>query len=147
MAGLVLLTKNRPKTRILFKIHLTVTSAIDDSTFTAPTESDTGATAVLDLPLAVDIIRESPTIADSIAIEDNDIGHLADFLTTEQAEVAVRRGPDKHPYQFPCDHSGCCSEEQLYWPFHCCFYLVDPVSNCLAHQRSSTHEHTPTCRT
>ena len=80
-------------------------SAIDDSTFTAPTESDTGATAVLDLALAVDIIRESPTITDSIAVEDN-IGHLADFLTTEQAEVAVGRGPDKHPYQFPCDHSG-----------------------------------------
>ena len=67
-------------------------SAIDDSTFTAPTESDTGATAVLDLPLTVDIIRELPTITDSIAVEDNDIGHLADFLTTEQAEVAVRRG-------------------------------------------------------
>ena len=79
--------------------------SIDDSTFTAPTESDTGATAVLDLPLAVDIIRESFTITDSIAVEDNDIGHLADFLTTEQAEVAVRRGPDKHPYQFPCNHS------------------------------------------
>ena len=57
------------------------------------------------MPLAVDIIRESFTITDSIAVEDNDIGHLADFLTTEQAEVAVRRGPDKHPYQFPCDHS------------------------------------------
>ena len=80
--------------------------SIDDSTFTAPTESDTGATAVLDLPLAVDIIRESFTITDSIAVEDNGIGHLADFLTTEQAEVAVRRGSDKHPYQFPCDHSG-----------------------------------------
>ena len=79
---------------------------IDDSTFTAFTESDTGATAVLDLPLAVDIIRESFTITDSIAVEDNDIGHLADFLTTEQAKVAVRRGPDKHPYQFLCDHSG-----------------------------------------
>ena len=80
--------------------------SIDDSTFTAPTESDTGTTAILDLPLAVDIIRESFTITDSIAVEDNDIGHLADFLTTEQTEVAVRRGPDKHPYQFPCDHSG-----------------------------------------
>ena len=33
-------------------------SSIDDSTFTAPTESDTGATAVLDLPLAFDIIRD-----------------------------------------------------------------------------------------
>ena len=66
---------------------------IDDSTFTAPTESDTGATAVLDLPLAVNIIWESFTITDSIAVEDNDIDHLADFLTTEQAEVAVRRGP------------------------------------------------------
>ena len=32
------------------------------------------------------------------------------------------------------------------WPFHRRFYLGDPVSNCLAHQRSSTHEHTPTCR-
>ena len=81
-------------------------SSIDDSTFTAPTEYDTGARAVLDLPLAVDIIRESPTITDSIAVKDNDIGHLADILTTEQVEVAVRRGPDKHPYQFPCDHSG-----------------------------------------
>ena len=48
-------------------------SAIDDSTFTAPTESYTGATAVLDLPLAADIIRESPTITDSVAVEDNDI--------------------------------------------------------------------------
>ena len=47
------------------------------------------------LPLAVDIIRESSSITDSIAVEDNDICHLADFLTTEQAEVAVRRGPDK----------------------------------------------------
>ena len=81
-------------------------SSIDDSTvptFTAPTEYDTGARAVLDLPLAVDIIRESPTITDSIAVKDNDIDHLADILTTEQVEVAVRRGPDKHPYQFPCD--------------------------------------------
>ena len=64
-----------------------------------------GLQLYLDLPLAVDIIRESPTITDSIAIEDNDIGHLAE-VATEQAEVAVRRGPDKLPYQFPCNHSG-----------------------------------------
>lgn len=51
-------------------------SSIDESTFTTPTEYDTGARAVLDLPLAVDIIQESPTITDSIAVKDNDIGHL-----------------------------------------------------------------------
>jgi hypothetical protein len=71
------------------------------------TGSDTEVAAILDLPLAVDTITESPTFTNSIAGEDNDIGHLEeDFLTAEQVEMAVRKGPDKHPYQFPCDHSG-----------------------------------------
>ena len=51
-------------------------SAVDYSTVTAPTGSDTGDAAVLDLPLAVDSIRESPSITDSMPLEDNDIGHL-----------------------------------------------------------------------
>ena len=78
-------------------------SAVEDSTVIAPTCSDTEtrSTAVLDVPLAIE-----PAITDSIATKDNDIGLLADSLTTEQVEVAVRRGPDKHPYQFPCDNTG-----------------------------------------
>ena len=109
--------------------------SIDDSTFTAPTESDTGATAVLDLPLAVDIIRELFTITDSIAVKDNDISHLADFLTTEQAEVAVRRGPDKHPYQFPCDHSKqkwLCVEAQtnIHINFHAIILVTHSHFQC-----------------
>ena len=64
-------------------------SAVDYSTVTAPTGSDTRDTAVLDLPRAVDTIRESPSITDSMPLEDNDIGHLPDFLTTEQSEVYV----------------------------------------------------------
>ena len=60
----------------------------------------------MDLPPAVNTIRESPSITDSMPLEDNDVGNLPDFFTTEQSEVNVRRDPDKHPYQFPCDHSG-----------------------------------------